>query len=217
VKQLNISYEGIYMIIATPLDIPRIEPDDWSVFWDVWNTHSGPLTKNFRNNGSEVDVSTAPKVWNGLDLYDKFPQGSAWQAPVIDAEHLFPKMFKTIFDLNLPSLYRVRLISSLMPVGAHSDDSADRWSIRAFMHYPSTEQQWYFTKPNNRDGERTYLRMPNDTNWFTYNDKNTWHGTDYDSSKPKILLQLYSKYVVTDDDLIQRSFSKYKDYVIEYI
>jgi len=104
-----------------------------------------------------------------------------------------------------------------MPVGAHSDDSADRWSIRAFMHYPSTEQQWYFTKPNNRDGERTYLRMPNDTNWFTYNDKNTWHGTDYDSSKPKILLQLYSKYVVTDDDLIQRSFSKYKDYVIEYI
>ena len=203
------------MIIATPLDIPKIEPDDWDLFWEIWNKHSGALTKNFLNQGSAVSPENAPKVWIGLDMFDRWAGGSAWQAPVFEAEHLFPKMFKTIFDLNLPSLYRVRFITSLMPIPAHSDDQADRWNIRAFIHHPSTENQWYFTKPNDRQGERKYLRLPEDTNWFAYNDKYSWHGTDYDPSKPKILMQLYSKYVVTDDDLIQRSFAKYKDYGVE--
>jgi hypothetical protein len=202
------------MIIATPLDIPRIEPDDWDVFWNIWNTYSGPLTKQFLNNGSEINPKTAPKIWRGLDLYDAWPYGTAWQPPLFEADRLFPKMFKTIFDLNLKSLYRVRVISSLMPVGAHSDDSADKWSIRAFLHHPSTEQQWYFTIPNDRNGPRKYLRMPEDTNWFAYHDNLAWHGTDYDAQHPKILLQLYSKPILTSDDLIQRSFSKYKDYTI---
>ena len=204
------------MIIATPLDIPRIEPDDWNVFWDLWNTYSGPLTKQYLNNGSEVDPLIAPKIWSGLDLYDQWPHGTAWQAPLFEAGKLFPKMFKTIFDLNLNSLYRIRLISSLMPVGAHSDDSADRWSIRAFLHHPSTEQQWYFTKPNDRFGSRKYLLMPEDTNWFAYHDNLTWHGSDYDPKKPKILLQLYTRPILTSNQLIQRSFSKYADYVVDY-
>lgn len=203
------------MIIATPLDIPRIEPDDWDLFWKIWNEHSGPLTKNFTNNGSEVDPSKAPKVWVGLDLFDRWAGGSAWQAPSYESEHLFPKMFKAIFDLNLPSLYRIRVISSLMPIPGHSDDQADRWNIRAFLHHPSTENQWYFNNPGDRNGERKYLALPESTNWFAYNDKYCWHGTDYDPKNPKILLQLYSKYVVTDDELIQRSLEKYKDYTIE--
>jgi hypothetical protein len=204
------------MIIATPLDIPRIEPDDWDLFWNIWNTHSGPLTKQFLNNGSEVNPKSAPKIWRGLDLYDAWPEGTAWHAPLFEADKLFPKMFKTIFDLNLNSLYRVRVISSLMPVPAHSDDSADRWSIRAFLHHPSAEQQWYFTKPNDRTGPKKYLRMSEDTNWFAYHDNLTWHGTEYDPQHPKILLQLYSKPILTSDDLIQRSFSKYSDYLVEY-
>jgi len=204
------------MIIATPLDIPKLEPDDWATFWDLWNTHSGPLIKSFQNEGSEIDPLTATKTWNGLDLYDTYPQGTAWQAPLFVADKIFPKMFKTIFDLNLPSLYRVRLVSSLMPIRSHSDDCADRWSIRSFLYHPSTEQQWYFTKPNDRNGLRKYLRMPEDTNWFAYHDNLAWHGTDYDPQHPKILLQLYSKPILTLDDLIQRSFSKYKDYTVEY-
>lgn len=203
------------MIIATPLDIPRIEPDDWDLFWDIWNKHSGVLTKNFTNQGSAVSPENAPKVWIGLDMFDRWTGGSAWQAPIFEAEHLFPKMFKTIFDLNLPSLYRVRFITSLIPIPGHSDDQADRWNIRAFIHHPSTENQWYFNNPGDRDGVRKYLRMPEDSNWFAYNDKYSWHGTDYDPEKPKILMQLYSKYVTTDDDLIQRSFAKFKDYTIE--
>ena len=215
-RLLNISYTDIYMIIATPLDIPKLEPDNWTTFWDIWNTHADLLIKKYRNNGTEIDPMTAPQVWKGLDLYGKSIEGHAWQAPLFNADKIFPKMFKTIFDLNLTDLYRVRLISSLMPVGAHSDDSADRWSIRSFLHHPSTNQQWYFTKPNDRNGSRKYLRMPADTNWFAYHDSTTWHGTDYDPAHPKILLQLYTSPIVTSDELIQRSFSKYKDYIVEY-
>ena len=58
--------------------------------------------------------------------------------------------------------------------------------------------------------------MPADTNWFAYHDNNVWHGTDYDPAYPKILLQLYTSSIVTSDELIQRSFSKYKDYTVDY-
>lgn len=205
------------MIVATPLDIPRIEPDDWNTFWEIWNTHSNYLTKTFTNVGSEIDPKSAPKIWIGLDLFDLWQGGSAWRAPFYDATKLFPKMFKTIFDLNIPSLYRVRLLSSRMPVLAHSDDMADRWNIRAFLHHPSEEQQWYFTRPGDRHGERYYLKSAPDTNWFAYNDKFSWHGTDYDEKNQKILLQLYSGYVKTNDDLIQRSFKKYSSYGVEIL
>ena len=25
------------MIVYTPIDLPKIEPDNWDVFWDIWN------------------------------------------------------------------------------------------------------------------------------------------------------------------------------------
>jgi len=215
-RLINIAYDVIYMIVSTPLDIPKLEPDDWPTFWELWNSHADLLIKRHWNNGTSVDPKTAPTVWKGLDVYGNSTEGPAWKAPLFNADKIFPKMFKTIFDLNLPHLYRVRLISSLIPVGAHSDDSVDRWSIRSFLYNPSTAQQWYFTKPEDRNGPRKYLRMPEDTNWFAYHDNNVWHGTDYDSAHPKILLQLYTSPIVTSDELIQRSFSKYKDYVVEY-
>lgn len=206
--------QSIYMIISTPLDIPKIEPDDWNLFWDIWNKHSAPLKKQWVNNGSELDKKDAPVVWTGLDLYDKWPAGTSWRAPLFKAEKLFPKMFKIIFDLNLQKLYRVRVISSIEAINAHSDDSADWWSIRAFLHNPSPKQQWYFTKPFDRFGTRTYLKMSEETNWFAYHDSAVWHGTDYDPKYPKLLLQLYSWPLRTSDDLIQRSISKFSNYTI---
>jgi hypothetical protein len=37
------------MIIATPLDIPKLEPDNWTTFWDIWNTHADLLIKKYLN------------------------------------------------------------------------------------------------------------------------------------------------------------------------
>jgi hypothetical protein len=56
--------------------------------------------------------------------------------------------------------------------------------------------------------------MPNDTNWFMYNDKYSWHGTDYDPENKKILLQIYSVY--SKKELLEKSRIKYKDYVVEF-
>lgn len=198
------------MIVATPLDLPKVEPDNWDLFWDLWDSNAGPLTKRFINTGSELPVDGAPNLWRGLDIFDTNSQQSAWTCPYIDASSLFPKMFELLKN-TFPKLYRVRLIESTCNIPAHSDDSSDRWNVRALFHYTSNVSQWYFTKPNNVS-ERVYLQMPETTNWFGYNDKYCWHGSDYDAEHPKILLQVYSMF--TPFDLIQRSKEKYTDYAL---
>lgn len=198
------------MIIATPLDLPRIEPDDWKVFWDMWNTYSGPLTKEYLNTGSSLPVTGAPAVWHGLDIFDNRSSQSAWIAPYFDATTLFPKMFEILN--KFPRTHRIRLIEAKCNIPAHSDDNTNRWNVRALLHCTSTKSQWYFTKPNDRNGERTFLKMPEDTNWFSYNDKYCWHGSEYDAEHPKILLQIYSSF--TPNVLIEKSKDKYNSYTV---
>ena len=55
------------MIIATPLDIPKLEPDDWATFWDLWNTHSGPLIKSFQKSDF---------LANSCNTFDSYETGS---------------------------------------------------------------------------------------------------------------------------------------------
>jgi hypothetical protein len=201
------------MIIATPLDIPKLEPDNWEVFWDIWNTHADKLYKVKQiHNKSESPVG-ANNIWIGLDIYKKIDGRTAWEAPFYDIKNSLPNMYNSILAVD-PSMFKARLIQSIIPVHSHTDDNFDKWNIRAFLHNPSKIPQWYFTQPDDSTGARSYLKMPDDTNWFTYNDKYAWHGTDYDPENKKILLQIYSFY--SRQELISRSTIKYKDYVIEF-
>jgi hypothetical protein len=104
------------------------------------------------------------------------------------------------------------LITSLQNILSHTDDSVDKWSIRAYFHYTDLRSQWYFTKPHDINGTRQYLHLPNETNWFAYNDKHCWHGTDYNPDCPKILLQVFS--LRNNLSLVNNSIEKYKDYTI---
>lgn len=202
------------MLVFTPIDLPKIEPDNWVVFWKIWNSFSKPLTKVKMNH----EYSTAPignvGLWVGLDLYKKVNYAIPWEAPFFDIQHFLPDMHDTIKSLG-PNLIRARIVQSQFPVHSHSDDNIDVWNVRAFLHGKDPHKQWYFTRPNDRLGERTYIDMPTDTNWFMYNDKYCWHGTDFYPDNKKILLQLY--FIGNPpDELITRSAEKYKDYTIEF-
>ena len=85
---------------------------------------------------------------------------------------------------------------------------------RAYFHYTHPIEQWFFTRPNDVYGERTYITRPIETNWFAYNDKYCCHATDYDPMYPKILLQVFASSLPIN--LINRSIEKYKDYTITY-
>lgn len=202
------------MIVYTPLDLPKIEPDDWNVFWDIWNQYSDNLVKVISNGShSKSDIGRSD-LWRGLDIYKNPSILNGWQAPFYDIKEKLPKLYNTIISLPIKNVREVRLVSSKLHVGSHSDDEKDIWVARAYFHYTSPTEQWWFTKPGNSSGERNYITRPHETNWFAYNDKYCWHATDHDPEHPKILLQVFASSL--PPDLINRSIEKYKDYTIAY-
>ena len=201
------------MLIFTPVDLPKIEPDNWDIFWEIWNTHSRPLVKVKQN----TDLSIAPigsnEIWTGIDVYKKFNNEMPYTAPYVDISELLPNMYKQLLAIA-PNLYRVRLLQSQMNIVSHTDNNTDLWNLRAFFYSTDSYTQWYFTRPNDSLGERTYIKMPTDTNWFMYNDKHCWHGTDYDPNNKKILLQAFC--LGSPMNVMDRSIIKYKEFTLEY-
>lgn len=200
------------MIVATPLDLPKIEPDDWNTFWDIWHSGADFLVKTRQNTVFSKAKPKSSNVWKGMDIYSSTSQGTTWQAPFVDIQQSLPKLYETCSTLPIEGVFRVRLLTSLVPIPAHTDDDVDRWSIRAYFHYTSNKDQWYFTNPHDTLGERRYFHVPSETNWFAYNDKHCWHGTDYDPNYPKILLQVYT--LAGNLQLVNSGIEKYKNYTL---
>ena len=202
------------MIVYTPLDLPKIEPDDWNVFWDIWNQYSGDLIKVISNGTHSVSDVGRNDVWQGLDIFKNSTALNGWHAPYYDIKEQLPKLYNTLISLPISNIRQIRLVSSNMQVDPHSDDVKDKWVARAYFHYTSPKEQWFFTKPKDFYGNRYYITRPNETNWFAYNDKHCWHATDYNPEYPKILLQIFADSLSTN--LINSSIEKYKDYTIDY-
>ncbi len=200
------------MIVATPLNLPTIEPDSWDVFWNIWNTHAADLIKVKMNSGSPVPVGTQT-LWKGIDVF-KSPKGHdmCWTAPFYDISKDLPVMSEMIKQLPL-AVERVRIIQSVGDIPAHRD-YVNGWHIRAMFHYTDSKQQWFFTKPG-KPTERIFLKMPSDTNWFSYNDEHCWHGSIYNEQHQKLLIQLYLLNKNNKDTLIQHSIDKYNNYTVQ--
>lgn len=62
------------MLIFTPIDLPLIQPDDWDIFWDIWNTHSAPLIKVKKNTDISLAEVGSDNIWTGIDIYKKIWQ-----------------------------------------------------------------------------------------------------------------------------------------------
>lgn len=196
------------MIIYTPLDLPRIEPDDWDIFWKIWNDHAKPMYKKLK--GGWEFYRPDKSLWHGIDIYKETEKIHAWPAPYYDIQYELPNLYNLIKTLPL-TVERARLVESKESFGAHTDDNVDKWVARAHFYNQAAHGQWFFTAPGGI-GEKFYMSGPEDTNWFAFNDRHCWHGTDYDSNRPKILLQIYTTNM--PDELISRSIDKYKGYTI---
>lgn len=201
------------MIIYTPVDLPKIEPDNWEVFWDIWNTHTNNLVKTKSNTSLSCAPIGSTDLWLGLDIIKKPIIYTSWQASFFDIKDSLPNMYNSLATL-FPNANVIRLVQSQKNVMAHTDDNINIWHLRAYLHYTSSKSQWYFTKPHKPDGDRTYIDLPKETNWFAYNDLNCWHGSDFDSDNKKILLQVFSKNI--SPSLIAESVTKYKNYTIDF-
>lgn len=203
------------MIIATPLDLPKIEPDSWDTFWKIWNAHAGPVVKTKSTSSISKAKIGVDNIWLGLDVYSNcnYNFKTSWDTSGYDISNDLPNMYLTIKNLPIQYLYKVRIVHSLKNVAPHTDDNADRWTVRNLFYCSDPSPQLYFTKPNNSETEKKYLNLPLTTNWFAYNDKLCWHGSDYKLNHPKFLIQIYS--FDNFKDISKKSIEKYKDFTIE--
>lgn len=201
------------MIISTPLDLPKIAPDSWEVFWKIWNQYACNLVKVRKN----INLSKSPigknNAWKGFDIYKPLNLPTAWDAPFYDIKYDLPKLYQSILNLPFKYIHRVRIVSSLLSIGSHTDDNTDKWAVRAFLKHDDPDSQWYFTAPIPNDVNKQFLQMPSDTNWFAYNDKHCWHGTIFNPKYPKILVQLFM--LSNPIDIVNTNIEKYPDYIIK--
>ena len=125
-----------------------------------------------------------------------------------------PDLFNSLFDnLNkLPiDLQVVRVLQSLTEVVVHHDYT-DKYSIRSLLYDDNPNQTWYYENDKNH---REYLRMPDDTNTWCYDDIKVKHGTNFIRGFSKQLIMYYG---ITKEQemktLLDTSMKQYSDYVI---
>lgn len=202
------------MIIATPLDIPPIVPDDWEVFWDIWNKTATNLVKtNFIAERPIPNVSLVGRnnIWIGMDIYqtEHSESRTLWKSPYADIKEKLPNLYQQCIDLPFLKISTVRIVKSLINFTPHADDGCDSWRIRAMFYHPWEEQQWQFSLP---DSDNTIpLSLPKETNWFSYNDKYCWHSTTYDPDREKLLVIVDG---IVPPSTLKKSVEKYKDFSV---
>lgn len=203
------------MIVATPLNLPALVPDDWSVFWNIWNNYGKPIVKTQQNHKGSYSKIGDTDVWKGLDIYKNNLFRSAWTAPYYDIREELPLMYQMVTKNPVLSLVTgVRVVESLGTIPPHTDDNIDRWNVRAMLHYTDPNPQWFFTKPNDMKNI-SFLTLPASTNWFAYNDKHTWHGSKYNPDHPKLLIQFFGV-GFKGNQFLEKSAEMYKEYTISY-
>lgn len=142
-----------------PLDIPRIEPDDWDLFWKLWNEKVS--TVGSINIGRNGELKSNP-LWQGLCI---------WKNPEVDPtkfnyphqlfddwEAHFPNMFKTIKEcLPYLSLEKILLWQNINEIEPHFDPDLQLWpwpeSMRVMLWDSNDSPTFYMTKWPERTSE----------------------------------------------------------------
>lgn len=195
------------MIIYVPLDIPKIEPNNWDEWWEVWHTHAFPIKKARSNHNDDPEESP----WKGFDLYRKndsvkrFHVYDAVLAPQVPVVLNLVEQIKThcIFDP-----WHIRVIENTIPVDSHSDyDMLGKYEFRSILWNTYQSPIWQFAY----ESETRDLVMPEDTNSFYYSDKPVKHSSVYSPNFSKGLLKVYGTLKPNAKEIIDRSLLKYKD------
>ena len=207
------------MVVLTPLDIPKLEPDSWDVFWDLWNKHATHLTHNVENIAAGQQPN---RIYNdhhcrGMDIFVRNENSSTrtrFSAGFVDIKDKLPKMYNQLQNLPFANHCNlIRLIDLPYTVRPHTDAGDCKWIVRNVFYY-SGDNPWFITSPAKND--KKYLKLPIETNWFALDDVNCWHGAKYTPESITIIAQVFLQTLDFHNyvPLIQKSADKFKDYII---
>jgi hypothetical protein len=217
-----------------PLAIPKIEPDDWNLFWDLWKAKNADITRGLNET----------QYWKGL---------CCWLNPEIDHTKFnysntvvddwsahFPQMFQALRDcLPWYSMEKVVLWSNINEVNPHIDpdvviypwpdslrvmiwDTNDgptfwmsKWPERGEAFNPPiinvrTKGSYGIKADRIPQDQRTYVKLPADTNTFVFNNGAFLHGADL--AKPKIIMAIKGRPKVFEWlQALEASYTKYQN------
>jgi hypothetical protein len=193
-------------ILYTPLDIPKIEPNNWDEWWEVWKTYSGT---SIQANGSH-NGKTSSGQWRSLELY----RGTG--VNLDNAVHVYPKcpqdipvvqdLIKKIKEYFPTKVTHLVVLENLAFIKFHSDEIYPAHYIRALLWGTNNKVNWLLKK----DTDVKLIELPQDSNTFCYLDFVTKHCADYNPSKSKGLLVIGFDNNEEIQKLIRESASKYK-------
>lgn len=193
------------MILYTPINIPKLQINDWTVWWEVWNKNIDFINKVGTNHNQ-----TNKNLLKGFDLYRNGNTllYSLYQAILAPKCNVIDDLVEQIFEHVPIEPKLIRVMENTSAVGAHSDYSVPRDEFRAILWNTYEEPLWEFAY----GAEKRKLHLPDDTNSFYYRDYPLTHSAIHDNTKTKGLLLVYGTLKRNHRELIEKSAEKYKDY-----
>jgi hypothetical protein len=194
--------------------VPRIEPDDWDLFWKLWNDFK---FKSEKYN----DIWDTICIWANPNLTD---EQLKTEYPIMKRDRIcdwsvhFPNMFKQINQaMPFLSIDKITIASNVKEVPLHIDaikkfhpwpnamrvmlwDTNEKptfylskWQEEMYeapiikSNTPALNQLYYFQKIKNED--KIYIDLPKESNTFVYSNGEFLHGADL--AKSKIILIIW--------------------------
>jgi len=215
-----------------PLDLPKIEIKNFSMFEEIWRRESIEIIK--------TDDDTWKPEFRGLhisanclldfNLHDLYDNGKMTKTQISDEAgysqgrsvtgKYTKKLYKNKFFFNLISqvmdLFPIEQISNMLILEQINDVAPHReqswvWKcpteFRVMLHNENTRPNLYVG--NIKTGQVSYVELPTDTNSFCWSNGTHVYGIDYHGKKSYQLVVNAVWSAEKIDKLIERSISKY--------
>jgi hypothetical protein len=199
-------------ILLTQLDLPKFQPDDWDLFWQIWQRDSGNFLRKQKDSQGNGQLSPG---WDGFSWefnIEKYGTQQMWDVTCKDYSEYFPK-FRAAIDALPFTTTRILFQSNRNLINPHKDGSPSTdhleypAGVRIIIHDENTQPNFYIVKNKT---EKIYVDLKNDTNAFVYNNPKVLHAADY-HGKMKIIAHLVIRDIdeIAYKELLLRSVNKY--------
>ena len=192
------------MILMTPLNIPKIVPNNWDEWWSVWNTNAKVISKARKNHNDTEGV------WRGLDLYTSsiYKMPTVYTAPHAPSCPVIDDLINQIRKHIPIILIKVRVIENLDVVQSHTDHNYPKDELRSFLWNDYEEPVWIF----NHNNIQKPLILPDNTNTWYYKDHPMKHSSIYTPNKSKGVLVIYGSPRTEFNEFVKNSAEIFKEY-----
>jgi hypothetical protein len=222
-RQLGEDYRAVKWL---PLDIPRIEFDDYNNFLELWDTESIDIKRirvdvaepwSIEDHPLKENSSWHKSQFKGLTLY-------AHPANKIGSHSFAAKLYtgnnpqlkriveQTFEYFPMHTMMEIFLWESIAPIGAHKDQSS-YWKcpteFRCMLHDDNPDPTLYVI--DETTGEKNYIDLPADTNSFCWSNGTHLHGSDFYGNRKILLCVNGVQHSIKSRDIFERSVAKYKN------